>query len=152
MKKGILVLSLCGLLLFAGCGSNNDTEKVMKCSRTTNQDNVKMDLQYEVTYKGKYVTQVKSTENVTSDDESYLETLEDTISEMFKSYTNLDHYDIKTKINGNTLTSVTTIDYDKIDTKKLLEIDSSLGLLIKDGKISIDDIKATYTANGIICE
>ena len=34
----------------------------------------------------------------------------------------------------------------------MIEIDSSNGQLIKDGKINIDDLKSAYSAAGITCE
>jgi len=55
-------------------------------------------------------------------------------------------------VDGNTLTSTVDIDYAKIDTKKMIEIDSANGQLIKDGKIKLEDLKSAYETIGASCE
>lgn len=120
MKKFLVLIVCVSMLLLTGCGS----EKTLKCSRTVNQSNIKMDLSYNVNYKGKYVTKIKSTEKITSDDSSVLDTYKKQLEATTASLKNIEHYDHDIKIDGNTLTSTINIDYTKIDTKKLIEIDS----------------------------
>ena len=150
MKKVVLFLMLCAsAFMLTGCGSE---EKTMSCSRSLNQNGVEISLDYTVKYKGKYVTSVKSEEKVKSDSEEYLETLKSTLETQTSAYKDIKYYDIETKIDGNTLINTITINYEKIDTDKLIEIDSSVKQLIKDGKVAVDDIEKVYEAAGITCE
>lgn len=111
-----------------------------------------MDLQYEVLYTGKYVDVVKSTEKVTSDNKKVLETYRTKVEEQYKPYKDIEHYNYNVSIDGNVLTSTTNIDYTKIDTAKMIEVDSANGALIKDGKVKLDDVKSLYSQMGITCE
>lgn len=150
MKKILVTIMVIGALLFTGCGA--EKEKTMKCSRTINQAAIKMNLTYNVTYKGDYVTKIESSEEVTTEDESTLELYKTQLESTTVSFKDIEHYDHEIKIDGNTLTSTITIDYEKIDTNKLIEIDSSMKQIIKDGKISVETIEALYSQLGITCE
>ena len=64
----------------------------MTCTKTTNQNNTKMSLNYEVDYKGNYVTKVKSVEIVKSDDSEYLNTLKEQTENIYSAYNNIENY------------------------------------------------------------
>jgi len=148
--KKILVLASMVLLLTVGCG--NET-KTMSCTRTLNQNGMNADLRYEVDYKKDTVTKVKSTEKITIDgDSESLETYKSTVEATYAPYKDVEHYNYNVEVQDNTLTSTVEIDYENIDTDKMLEIDSANGQLIKDGKINLDDLKSAYEAAGITCE
>ena len=150
MKKVMVGIIAClSLMLLTGCGAE---QKTMKCSRTLNQSGVAMDLQYEVLYTGDYVDVVKSTEKVTSDSKEVLETYRTTVEKQYEPYKDIEHYDYNVSIEGNVLTSTTNIDYTKIDTSKMIEVDSANGTLIKDGKVKLDTVKQLYNQMGITCE
>ena len=140
MKKSLIFCISLFLFVFLLSGCENEV-KTMTCTRTTNQNNTKMSLNYKVDYKGNYVTKVKSVEIVESDDSEYLNTLKEQTENIYSAYNNIENYNYKTEINGNTFTSTVDIDYEKIDTEKLISIDSSNSQLIKNGKIDIKDIK-----------
>ncbi len=148
MKKIVVLLGVF-LVCLTGCGSKT---KTMVCTRTLNQGEISMDLRYEVTYKKNDVEVVKSIEKVKSDSSEVLDVYKKTIEETYKPYNGIEHYNYEVKIDNDTLTSTVTIDYSKVDTSKLLEIDSANGKLIKDGKINIDDIKSAYESVGATCE
>lgn len=150
MKKILAAIIIVGTVLFTGCGA--EKEKTMKCSRTINQATIKMNLTYNVTYKGDYVTKIKSSEEITTEDNSTLESYKTQLESTTASFKDIEHYDHEVKIDGNTLTSTITIDYEKIDTDKLIEIDSSMKQIIKDGKISVETIEALYSQLGVTCE
>lgn len=150
MKKGILIAGLT-LMLLTGCG--DETEKTMKCSRTMEQNGIKADFQYTVTYKGSNVVKVSTVEKMEAEDESIdLETIKQTVETTYAPYNELDHYDTKVTVEGNVLTSTADIDYSKVDTEKMIKIDSANGQMIKNGKVNIDDLKAMYEATGATCE
>ena len=150
MKKCLLAVMCIGILFLTGCGA--EKEKTLKCSRTLNQSGIKMDLNYNIKYKGNYVTVVKSEEKIVSDDKETLEAYKEQLEKTTETVSKIDYYDHDVKIDGDTLTSTITIDYTKIDTDKLIETDSSLKQLIKKGKVSVKDIKSLYSQLGITCE
>ena len=147
MKKGLIAICL-SLLLLTGCGS----EKTMKCSRTLTQGDLKLDLQYEVTYSGDYVKSVKSVEKISGGTAEELEKYETSLKNVYAAYTELDHYENDVKIDGDVLTSTTTIDYEKIDVDKMGEIDTANKKLFTDGKVKLDDMVSIYEAAGATCE
>lgn len=167
MKKLVFCI-LCSVFLLTGCGNVNDTEdttnnndtstsqeenvKTMTCTRTTNQSNFSADFNYEVNYKGSYVTFVRSTEKITSDDESVLEQYKTAVENIYSPYKDIEYYDYDVTIDGNTLTSLAEINYEKIDTDKMIEVDSANAQIIKDGKVKLSDIKQVYESVGAICE
>lgn len=148
MKKGIAIACL-SVLLLTGCGAG--TEKTMTCKRTLNQNGMKFDLQYTVTYKGSTVSHVKSVEKIESDTED-LEAYKTAVEQTYAPYNDIEHYDTEVKIEGNVLTSTANIDYSKIDANKMIEVDSANKQLFKDGKVNIDDMKSIYEAAGATCE
>jgi len=150
MKKILVIIMTTAILLLTGCTA--EEEKLMKCSRTINQASIQMNMLYNVTYKGNYVTKVESTEEVITDDQATLELYKKQIENTTAIFKDVEHYNHNITINGNKLTSTITIDYEKIDTDKLIEIDSSMQQLIKDGKVYVEDIESLYSQLGITCE
>lgn len=67
MKKSLIFCISLFLFVFLLSGCENEV-KTMTCTKTTDQNNTKMSLNYKVDYKGNYVTKVKSVEIVKSDD------------------------------------------------------------------------------------
>lgn len=151
MKKFLTILLCTGVILITGCTSK-DEEKVMNCSRSINQSSIKMDLNYKVSYKGDYVTKVNSKEEITADDASTLEAYKTQLESVTESFKDIEYYDHKVEIKDNVLTSTIDIDYTKIDTDALIEIDSSMSQLIKNGKVAVSDIEAVYNNLGITCK
>lgn len=158
MKKYFLPCLVVGSLLIAtGCGKEEEQKeleaKVLTCAGTkTVQKGVEMDLNYKVTYKGDYVTLVETNETVTSDNKKVLETFKKQVEDLYTPYKDVEHYEYDVKIDGKKLVSTTNINYEKVDTNKLIEIDENNKALIKDGKIKLDDIKATYELLGVECK
>lgn len=150
MKKVIVgVITCLSLMLLTGCGAE---QKTMKCSRTLNQSGASFDLQYEVLYTGDTVNTVKSTEKVTSDSKEVLETYRAAVEKQYEPYKDIEHYDYNVSIDGNVLTSTANIDYSKVDTDKIIDVDSANKSLIQDGKVKLDSIKQLYSQMGITCE
>lgn len=152
-KKFLLVTLLVMTLLVTGCNSKSEETKVLTCSRTaTVTEGVRMDLSYKVTYKGDYVEVIETLEKIISDDETILETYKTSVESMYSPYKGVEHYDYEVTVDGDTLTSKTKIDYSKIDTDKMIEIDSANATLIKDGKILVDDVQTMYETVGATCK
>lgn len=163
-----LFVFLIGVVLLTGCEKKEvqkqeenknevkeeqQTEKTMVCSRkATITEGVEVDLAYTVTYIGDYVKTVYSNEKVNSNNKEYLEQYKTQVESIYSPYKNIEYYDYNVRIEGNTLISEVTIQYDKIDTDKMIEIDSANATLIKDGKVKVSDIKTLYSTVGAICE
>lgn len=149
MKKLKLLLVVLLALIVTGCGKAE--EKTMTCTRTLNQDGLKMEFNYTVTYQGDYVKTVKSVEKVTSDDPTVLDTYKSAVEQLYAPYEKLDYYDTKVTIEGNTMTSTADINYEKIDVDKLIELDSANKQMFTDGKIKVETMESVYNQVGATC-
>lgn len=148
MKKGLL---FCIGLLFlcSGCKSKAGT---LTCTRKASQGGVDFDLLYTVNYKGEYVTSVNSIEKLSCEDGFVLYSYQEDIEYIYEPYKELKYYDYDVKIEGNTLISETNIDYTKVNTKRMIEIDESNANLIRNGHITVDTLEAYYQTLGVVCE
>lgn len=158
--------------MFTGCSDKNDNNldkdsdkkgsvqeekevKTLRCTKkgaVTNATGVEADLTYEVTYKGLYVEKVHTVEKLITDNEEYLNEYKRLVEEGYENYKDVKYYDYDITIKDGVLTSTVDIDYAKIDTDKMIEIDSNNAALIKDGKIKIADMKTLYQQIGAVCE
>lgn len=149
MKKLKLLLVMLLALLVTGCGQK---DKTMTCTRTLNQDDIKMEFEYSVVYQGDYVKTVKSVEKVIAEDSEILETYKSAAEKLYAPYKKIDYYDTKVTIEGNTLTSTADINYEKIDVDKLTEIDSANKQIFTNGKIKLETIESMYNQVGATCK
>ena len=152
MKKKILLFSSIFIFLVLITGCSKESENLMTCTRSMNQNSIKTNLKYNISYEGKYVTRIKSIETVETDSEDILNNYKSQIESLYSPYSDVDYYKYSVERKDHKLTSTVDINYEKIDTDKLLEIDSANGTLIKDGKINIDDIKSVYENLGATCK
>lgn len=152
MKKKILLFSGIFIFLVLITGCSKESGNLMTCTRSMNQNNIKTNLKYSVSYDGDYVTRVKSVETIETDSEDILNSYKSQIESLYSPYKDVDYYKYDVEVNDNKLTSTVDINYEKVNTDKLLEIDSANGQLIKDGKIKVSDIKSVYESLGAICE
>lgn len=151
-KKNLLLVVMASfVLLLTGCGSSDEVQ-TMTCSRTLNQSGMNTSLNYTITHQGGYVKEVKSVETIESEDTDLLESYKSQVENIYSPYDDIDYYDYEVTVDGNKLTSTVDIDYEHIDTDKLIEIDSANSTLIKDGKIAVSDIKSVYEQLGATCE
>ena len=150
MKQKIkyLAVFIVSVIFLTACGNNG--VQTMTCTRTMNQNGIKTGLKYTVIYQGDYVTRVKSVETIETDSSEVLDAYQEQIESIYSPYKGIDYYEHDVSIDGDKLTSTVDINYEKIDTDKLLEIDSANGQLIKDGKIKLSDIKSVYEAIGAV--
>ncbi|MBE6140718.1 MAG: DUF1307 domain-containing protein [Firmicutes bacterium] len=150
MKKLLGFTFICSIvLILSGCSNKIET---MTCSRTMNQGNMKLNLNYTVDYKGDYVVKVKSEETIESENVTELEAYKTQIENIYKPYKDIEHYEYSVVIEDSKLISTVNIDYEKIDTTKMIDIDSANGQFIKDGRIKVEDIKTMYENAGAICK
>ena len=115
-------------------------------------DGITLRSTYTAEYKNNIVKKLKTVEKVIAEDEDNLEVYEEKIKELYQGYQGIDYYTNKTKIKDNTLTSMTIIDYSKVDTDKLIKVDSGNSGIIKNGKVNIKDLEKLYKQNGCNCK
>ncbi len=88
-----------------------------------------------------YVNRVQSEESIETSDILLIEILiiayKEQIEKIYTPYKDIKYYTYNVTIDGNKLVSTVDINYAKIDTKKLIEIDSANSQLINDGKVKI---------------
>ena len=152
MKRKYLFLAVTMLVVFLVTGCSSSEEKTMTCTRTMNQSGMKTNLNYKVTYSGDYVNRVQSEESIETSDTTTLNTYKEQIENVYTPYKDIEYYTYNVTVNGNKLVSTVDINYAKIDTKKLIEIDSANSQLINDGKVKLSSVKSLYEQLGATCE
>lgn len=142
------------VLLLAGCGSNSavSSDGVKKCTRTGTVTNGSTEMNYEVYYKGEDVVLLHSTEKIISDSSSVLDTYEEAYKSIFKQYEGLEYYDNKITRSSNSVTNEITINYEKIDMGKLLDIEGEENNVIENGKVKLDTWLSFAKKYGVTCE
>lgn len=151
LRSSILLVMV---LLLAGCGSNSSvsSDGVKKCTRTGTVTNGSTEMNYEVYYKGEYVVLLHSTEKIISDSSSVLDTYEEAYKNIFKQYEGLEYYDNKITRSSNSVTNEITINYEKIDMGKLLDIEGEENNVIENGKVKLDTWLSFAKKYGVTCE
>ena len=152
MKRKYLFLAVTMLVVFLVTGCSSSEEKTMTCTRTMNQSGMKTNLNYKVTYSGHYVNRVQSEESIETSDTTTLNTYKEQIEKIYTPYKDIKYYTYNVTIDGNKLVSTVDINYAKIDTKKLIEIDSANSQLINDGKVKLSSVKSLYEQLGATCK
>ena len=147
-KKTLLLILVIGII--TGCAPKTGT---MTCTMKTYPTNgITIRSTYIATYKNNQVAKLKTIEKITAEEKDNLEVYQEKIDELYAGYQDIEYYQNKTKIKGNTLTSTTLIDYNKVDTDKLIEVDSGNAGVIKNGKVEINNLEKLYKQNGCNCK
>ncbi len=151
MKRGlILSLILVLMIMVVGCGKK---QKTMICSISgTNAEGREYSNEYVIKYTGDYVDELKITEKIKSDNQTYLNTLKKAVETEAKPFKDIKYYDYDVEIKGNEIIAHRTVNYKKIDTDALIKASSANKALIKDGKVKLDDIKKLYESYNFKCE
>lgn len=152
MKKKIAISIVMTIMIFC-CTACNPETGTMTCTMSSYPtDGITLRSTYTAEYENNIVKNLETMEQVTAEDKDNLEVYEERIQELYQGYQGIDYYQNKTEIKGNTLTSTTNINYEKVDTNKLIEVDSDNGGIIKNGKVNIDDLREMYEQNGCNCK
>lgn len=138
------------VLLLTGC--NPKTGKMTCTMSSYPTDGITLRSTYIAKYKNNVVTNLKTVEEITAENKDNLAIYKDKIKELYKGYKGINYYKNSLKQKGHTLTSITTIEYDKVNTKKLIEVNSGNASIIKNRKVNIDDLKRMYKRNGCNCK
>lgn len=154
MKKkvfGGLVIAM--MLLVTGCGSDKESTKILTCTLDQEvQTGTNISSTYKVTYKGDYVSLVETTEKITSDNSEYLELVKTMTEKTYAQFDEVEHYNYKVEVKDDTLTSTTKIDYEKMNTDDLIEVNPAIESILDDGKLKVEDIQTIYEQLGAECK
>ena len=158
LKRVLFSLLLVFCLLLTGCGEEevvDEKEPVVNresvldvidssgsgklfCTREAfASEGIDVELTYELTYKNGYVMLLHANEKVMSDDKDSLDEYEKAYRNIAKNYEGLKYYDITITRSDNTVVNDTVINYEKIDTDKLLDIEGEEDNVIVDGKVKL---------------
>lgn len=114
--------------------------KKITCSRqATGEDNSDVKLNYELYVDGDYIKVLHSMEEIITDNQDILDEYENAYKGIYEHYKDLEYYDTSVIRTDNSVTNDTVINYGKIDTNKLLEIEGKEDNVIKDGKVKLED-------------
>lgn len=151
--KFLVLILLIGICTGCGTGTVKSADGVYKCSRKGTLDNGASQLNYELYYEGDYLTILHSTEKVYSSDEEVLDTFEEAYNNIFKAYEGLEYYDAMVTREEGVVTTDIVINYAKIDTSSLLEIEGEEDNVIdKDGKVRVKTWLNFAKQYGVTCD
>ena len=173
MKKVIsLFIILISCFFITGCGNEEVEEKVpvankssildkideagsgkLKCSREAfASEGIDVELTNEIEYENGYIMILHSIDKVISDNKESLDQYEDAYKKIAKNYEGLKYYDVTITRNSNSVTNDVVINYGKIDTKKLLDIEGEEDNVIVDGKVALETWVGFAEKFGTVCE
>jgi len=122
----------------------------MICTLSSAPGDPHADYTYTAYFKFWKVNKIVTEEVITSKNKKLLETFEKQEEDINKEFKILDFYNREIKLEGKHLTSVTTIDYDRIDYKKMASIGNKVSS--KDKVLRIGATKKMYQASGATCK
>ena len=129
----------------------SDKEGTLNCTRDANVDGGTGEFNYVVSYKGEDLTSIYSIEAITSDDEAKLTEYEEAYKKIDSYYVGIDHYNASVKRSGNTVSHIIEIDYEKIDIKKLIELEGEEDNIFVDNKPKLEKYFELAKKLGITC-
>ena len=173
MKKKIsFLIVLISCFFITGCGNEEVDEKVpvankssildkideagsgkLKCSREAfASEGIDVELTNEIEYENGYIMILHSIDKVISDNKESLDQYEDAYKKIAKNYEGLKYYDVTITRDSNSVTNDVVINYGKIDTKKLLDIEGEEDNVIVDGKVALETWVGFAEKFGTVCE
>ena len=105
---------------------------------------------YTAYFKLWKVNKIVTEQVITSKNEKLLKKFEEQEQDINKEYKSLDFFERKISLEGKHLTSVTTIDYDRIDYKKMAAIGDKVSG--KEKTLRIGAAKKMYQESGATCK
>lgn len=165
---GLLII----LFLVTGCGTTTNQGDIkafsidekkydtsnfnyITCTRDTEtEDDSEVEIKYELYYDDEnYLEVLKSYEKVTSSNSDILKQYQDAYKNIYSVYDGLDYYDHEIKEGSNSITSITYINYGKINMDRLMDIEGTEdNVKVTDGKVKLDDWISFAKKYGTQCE
>lgn len=135
MKRVSIVIILFLVILLCGCESkdneviiNNKPINTSKmehkhCTREATLDGGEVKLEYDIYYTGDVLNLLVSKEKIISSSEDILNTYEEAYKKIHLNYEKLENYDTSVVRGDTTVLSTISINYDKVDIDRLIEIE-----------------------------
>ncbi len=173
MKKIVSIfIILLGCLFITGCGEEDVTEQEpvvnkssildsidskgsgrLVCTREAYaSEGIDVELSYEIDYEKGNIMILHAIDKVISEDSSDLDEYEDAYKKIAKNYEGLKYYDITITRDSNSVTNDVVINYGKIDTDKLLDIEGEEDNVVVDGKVALETWVEFAEQFGTKCE
>ena len=127
------------------------SEGTLHCTRKVSIDGGNGSFNYYISYKGDDLTYLKSEESVESDDETLLDTYQDSYESIDSYYEGLKYYDTNIIRTSKAITYRIEIDYTKIDIRKLIEIEGEEDNIFEDNKPKLSKYFDLAKKLGITC-
>lgn len=160
MKKYLVLITI-SLLLFSGCNDNKvvsngkkvDTSNMIHehCIRTGSVKDGEASLEYDIYYTGEVFNIIVSNEKVTSTNKEVLDTYEEAYRKIHSYYEGLEYYDTSVIRTSDYVESSMTINYDKVDIKKLISIEGEDDNIFEDNIPKIEKWKELAKKVGTKC-
>ena len=152
MKKMLVALSLFVCVgILSGCG---EKERTIECTLSQKTTSYELKSTYKIFATGEVVDKVETVETATSEQDSILDTLKETLDEQYASQQELYGgytYDV-TKTDSKVESKV-TIDYSKVDMDKLASDNTAIKKFVdKNNRLTVDGAVAIYEGLGAVCE
>ena len=169
-KTNLLILLVLSLFIVTACEeqtTQNNNEPIisngtvvktgkMKQKKCTRQavagDNVEVKLDYDLYYTDDTLNLLVSKDEIITDDISILDEYENAYKKIAKNYEGLEYYDQEIIRTNNSVLNKTTINYDKIDIQKLLDIEGEEDNIIVDGRADVELYLSLLKRFGGTCE
>ena len=153
MKKSYLYIIsiLIVLVLISSYFLLQPKSGIMLCTYSSKDDNMIVEMKYEITFKDKMVTSLNAKEVITSSNEKMLEEYKETLDMIYSIYNDLKHYNIEVLIKDKSLITNALINYKKIDKEEFIKIDPSTENLYKGNKIPLYKLKNKFKNKGAKC-
>lgn len=166
IKRKYLVLIIIAFILLTGCqskekkqiisnGESVNTSKMVHehCTRKAKANaGIKVELNYDIYYTGENLNLIYSEEKVISANEEDLNEYEKAYRSIHSHYAALEYYDTEVERTDTTITSKMTINYDKIDIQKLIDIEGEEDNIFENGKAKVDKWLELAKKFGTTCE
>ena len=155
MKKYLpLGLLLICMLVVSGCQEKKDY--VVKCTLSQNNvlGNYQIESTYEITTDGKIAKSVKTVEVVTSENETLLNTMSETLNTTYETMNEAyGGYVFDVDQETGKVVSTVTIDYTALDLEKLLSDQPSMkNYTNEDNQLTLEGLQNMYTTMGATCK
>ena len=155
MKKSLKIFSLVVIVvILCGCGIKQKKTTVnCKLSQKNPNNGYELKATYTIYATNGVVDTVKTTEEITSNEESILNYFNTNLNSTYENYNNkYGGYKYKVIMENGKVTSTVSIDYSKMDLKKLVKDNMNMKSAINnENKLKLEGIKSIYKSVGAIC-
>lgn len=175
-KISLIVMLLTFAFLVSGCSTTDVSNETKESGSTTKQqiiddsfddggsgsllctqevnaeEGIAVELKYNIEYKRGNILSLRSISRVTSKDNAKLDIYEESYKKIASNYKTLSEYKTSVIRDSNSVTYDTTINYDKIDVEKLLEIEGEEDNIIVNGKAKLTLWLDLAEKVGVVCE